>query len=110
VAAVVALSTGVLATPILNYPEVGILGVHAIRKAPNLEHHLENNTSPPAKDAPAKPTTGKPAPVKPKGGSPKDEPDESSELPGRELASKKDYQLNQALNLLKGMQIMQSKR
>ena len=25
---------GVLATPILNYPEVGILGVHAIRKAP----------------------------------------------------------------------------
>ena len=25
---------GVLATPILNFPEVGILGVHAIRKAP----------------------------------------------------------------------------
>jgi pyruvate/2-oxoglutarate dehydrogenase complex dihydrolipoamide acyltransferase (E2) component len=25
---------GVLATPILNYPEVGILGVHAIRKVP----------------------------------------------------------------------------
>ena len=25
---------GVLATPILNYPEVGILGVHAIRKTP----------------------------------------------------------------------------
>ncbi len=25
---------GLLATPILNYPEVGILGVHAIRKAP----------------------------------------------------------------------------
>jgi pyruvate dehydrogenase E2 component (dihydrolipoamide acetyltransferase) len=25
---------GLLATPILNYPEVGILGVHAIRKVP----------------------------------------------------------------------------
>ena len=25
---------GVLATPILNYPESGILGVHAIRKTP----------------------------------------------------------------------------
>ena len=25
---------GVLATPIINYPEVGIIGVHAIRKAP----------------------------------------------------------------------------
>ena len=55
-------------------------------------------------------TCTKAAPAKPKGGSPKDEPEESSELPGRELASKKDYQLNQALNLLKGMQIMQSQR
>ena len=36
--------------------------------------------------------------------------EESSELPSRELASKKDYQLNQALNLLKGMQIMRSSR
>ena len=33
--------------------------------------------------------------------------DESNE-PTRELASKNDYQLNQALNLLKGLQIMQS--
>lgn len=30
---------GVLATPILNYPEVGILGVHAIRKAPIVDAH-----------------------------------------------------------------------
>lgn len=30
---------GVLATPILNYPEVGILGVHAIRKVPVVDEH-----------------------------------------------------------------------
>ena len=30
---------GVLATPILNYPEVGILGVHAIRKVPVVDDH-----------------------------------------------------------------------
>lgn len=30
---------GVLATPILNYPEVGILGVHAIRKVPIVDEH-----------------------------------------------------------------------
>lgn len=30
---------GLLATPILNYPEVGILGVHAIRKVPIVDEH-----------------------------------------------------------------------
>jgi pyruvate/2-oxoglutarate dehydrogenase complex dihydrolipoamide acyltransferase (E2) component len=30
---------GVLATPILNYPEVGILGVHAIRKVPIVDEN-----------------------------------------------------------------------
>src|SRR6185503_13375243 len=30
---------GLLATPILNYPEVGILGVHAIRKVPVVDEH-----------------------------------------------------------------------
>ena len=30
---------GVLATPILNYPEVGILGVHAIRKTPIVDEN-----------------------------------------------------------------------
>ena len=30
---------GLLATPILNYPEVGILGVHAIRKVPVVDDH-----------------------------------------------------------------------
>jgi pyruvate dehydrogenase E2 component (dihydrolipoamide acetyltransferase) len=30
---------GVLATPILNYPEVGIMGVHAIRKTPIVDEN-----------------------------------------------------------------------
>jgi pyruvate dehydrogenase E2 component (dihydrolipoamide acetyltransferase) len=30
---------GVLATPIINFPEVGILGVHAIRKVPIVDDH-----------------------------------------------------------------------
>ena len=47
--------------------------------------------------------------VKPKN-APKDEADESNEPPSRELASKKDYQLNQALNLLKGLQIISRKQ
>jgi carboxyl-terminal processing protease len=77
----------------------------------NLDHHLDNNKDPtPAvKEAPAKPPS-KAAPVKPKSGATKEEPEETSEIPSREIASKKDYQLNQALNLLKGMQIMQSQR
>ena len=45
-------------------------------------------------------------PAKPKSGPDAEEPAES---PTRELASKKDYQLGQALNLLKGLQIMQNK-
>jgi carboxyl-terminal processing protease len=76
----------------------------------NLEHHLDNNkdTSPAVKDSPSKPP--KVAPVKPKGSAPKEDADEASEIPSGELASKKDYQLNQALNLLKGMQILKNTR
>jgi len=75
----------------------------------NLDHHLDGSKdgTPPAKETPAKPAA-KAAPAKPKSGAPREEGDESSELPSRELASPKDYQLTQALNLLKGMQIMQA--
>ncbi len=81
-----------------------------VREA-NLEHHLDSNkdASQPAKEAPAKSAPAK-STVKPKGNTQKEDPDEAAELPSRELASKKDYQLTQALNLLKGMQIMQSPR
>ena len=73
----------------------------------DLEKHLENNKDKePA--TPVKPQTK--APAKPQNKGPqKDEGDEPDEPPSRELASKKDYQLGQALNLLKGLQIMQSK-
>ena len=72
----------------------------------DLENHLENGN----KDAATPATQVKPqskAPAKTKAG--KDESEEAAEPPTRELASKKDYQLNQALNLLKGLQIMQNK-
>ena len=76
-----------------------------VREA-DLENHLENNKD---KDAatPVKPQSK--APAKPKSSPGKDEGDEPLEPTSRELASKKDYQLNQALNLLKGLQIMQNK-
>ena len=72
----------------------------------DLEHHLQNS-----KDdaAPAKPQSKAPAVVKPRPATPKDEGEEAAEPPSRELASKKDYQLGQALNLLKGLQFMQNR-
>ena len=74
----------------------------------DLEKPLDNPTDKDA-SAPAKGVNKAPA-AKPKSNPGKDEADEPSEPPSRELASKKDYQLNQALNLLKGLQIMQSKQ
>jgi len=81
-----------------------------VREA-NLEHHLDasKDTPQPAKEAPAKAAPAK-STAKPKPSSQKDDAEEAAELPSRELASKKDYQLTQALNLLKGMQIMQGPR
>lgn len=72
----------------------------------DLENHLENNKE---KDvaSPVKPQSKTPA--KPKSSPGKDEGDEPLEPTSRELASKNDYQLNQAFNLLKGLQIMQNK-
>jgi len=69
----------------------------------DLERHLENDKDKEAAPAP-KPQTRAPAP---KGKPAKDEPEE--DMPRFEIASKNDYQLNQAINLLKGLQIMQAK-
>jgi len=70
----------------------------------DLERHLENDKD--KEPAPAaKPQTKAPAT---KGKPQKDEP-EDEDKPRFEIASKNDYQLNQALNLLKGLQIMQAK-
>ena len=79
----------------------------------DLERHLDNDRDKeanPAKDA-AKPHAKAPArdTTKPKtNGNGKEEGDEKDALPP-EIASKNDYQLGQAINLLKGLQIMQNK-
>jgi carboxyl-terminal processing protease len=74
----------------------------------HLENQLENGKEDEKKDEKDEKDDGKPqASVKPKTAPGKD--DQGFELPGRELASKKDYQLNQAINLLKGLQIIQGR-
>ena len=75
----------------------------------DLENHLENNKDSGKEAAPAAKPQSKSPSSKPKSTAPGKDEEEASEPPLRELASKKDYQLNQALNLLKGLQIMQSK-
>ena len=70
----------------------------------DLERHLENDKEKEPTPA-AKPQTKAPAP---KGKPAKDEQEDEEKL-RFEIASKNDYQLNQAVNLLKGLQIMQAK-
>jgi carboxyl-terminal processing protease len=74
----------------------------------DLDRHLSNDKDPSAqaKEVPVKPQSKAPAKAK----NAKEDGDEPAEPPSRELASKKDYQLGQALNLLKGLQIMQGRR
>ena len=95
----------------------GTTGGQRLREA-DLDHHLTNDKEKgtatstgsvtPAKETPAKPQSKTPA--KPKDSNGKENGDEPAEPPSRELASKSDYQLNQALNLLKGLQIMQNNK
>jgi carboxyl-terminal processing protease len=73
----------------------------------DLGNHLENQDKEAVTPPTAKPQTK--APAKPKSTAPAGETEEPLEPPSRELASKSDYQLNQALNLLKGLQIIQGK-
>jgi len=88
----------------------GSSGQH-LREA-DLERHLTNDkekdVAAPAKEAPVKPQSK--APAKPKGNNGKDDGEEAAEPPSHELAAKSDYQLGQALNLLKGLQIMQNRQ
>ena len=89
-------------------------GVSSFRlREADLEHHLENSKegkeNPVKESKEPKPQSKAPA-AKPKPATPgKEGDDEAAELPSRELASRKDYQLNQAINLLKGLQIIKSK-
>jgi len=84
----------------------GESGAARIREA-DLERHLANDREKDAgKEAPKAAGKAPAKPAKDKGG--KDEADE--ELPPRlEYASKSDHQFQQAINLLKGLKIMQNK-
>jgi len=68
----------------------------------DLEHHLTNgDTKDQTDESPAKPAPAKTAP--------KTREDETAKPAFAEFGSKNDYQLNQALNLLKGINILQGK-
>ncbi|CAI06675.1 S41 family peptidase [Aromatoleum aromaticum] len=67
----------------------------------DLERHLGNDRDPEAEPKKAD---------EPKAGDQSPADDEAEALPRPELASKDDYQLNQAINLLKGLQIVQNKK
>ena len=77
----------------------------------DLEHHLGNGKEPTSvPDKPQSKTSTEKEKAKPSSSAPsKDDgdTDESPMITTRELASKKDYQFTQALNLLKGLQIIQ---
>lgn len=68
----------------------------------DLEHHLTNDNPKDQTATPAKPADTPKA-------APKNKEEESEKPQITEFGSKNDYQLNQALNLLKGMHILQGK-
>ena len=85
----------------------------------DLEHHLSNpnekdtgkeatkpQSKAPDKDKPA----DKDKQVAPQGKAPASGSEDADEPPSRELASKKDHQLNQALNHLKGLSLTEPKQ
>ena len=93
-------ATGIVPDIVVEESANGGSAQQFLREA-DLQNHLENGN----KEKDAKTPTQPQHKTQTK---PKDE-DESAEPPSRELASKSDYQLSQALNLLKGLQIMQNK-
>lgn len=96
-------ATGIVPDIVIEESASG--GSQQFLREADLQNHLENGN----KDAKAPATPQAKAPAKAQGGPAKDGDEETTETPNRELASKSDYQLNQALNLLKGLQIMQNK-
>ncbi|MDD5181088.1 MAG: S41 family peptidase [Gallionellaceae bacterium] len=72
----------------------------------DLEHHLTNDLPPEDKKVDSAKTA---APAKAPASKPKDKEDETSKPELAEFGAKDDYQLNQALNVLKGMNILHGK-
>ena len=78
----------------------------------DLDHHLTNDKDPEAEKIAAQnavKATKEGASAKGDKAAKKDEADKEEPVKRYEFASKDDYQLNQALNLLKGLQIIQGK-
>jgi carboxyl-terminal processing protease len=97
-------ATGIVPDIIAEDPSAGAQdNVFNLREA-DLEHHLQNGNAKeePVVDVPAK------LPVAPKA-APKNKNGDTAKPVFTEFGSKNDYQLNQALNLLKGMHILQGK-
>jgi carboxyl-terminal processing protease len=86
----------------------GSSGMH-IRES-DLERHLSNDKEKEAAREQARPEVKQPAKTPGKPGKDKNKEDSEDDLPARlEYATPADYQFQQALNLLKGLQIMQNK-
>ena len=94
-------ATGIVPDIVVEESANGSSSQQFLREA-DLQNHLENGNKDKETKTPAQPQTKSST-------KPKDDGDASPEPATRELASKSDYQLNQALNLLKGLQIMQNK-
>ena len=82
-------------------------GAFNLREA-DLERHLSNGNKDEETKKPESPSIKLPAPSKPAPKGKDDKTDSGKPAPG-EIVSKNDYQLNQALNLLKGLNILQNK-
>ncbi len=92
---------GIVPDIIVDDPSAG--SMHLSMREADLGRHLANNHQPEDKANSEKPaTTVKAPPAKPK-------EDESNKPEQTEFGSKNDYQLNQALNVLKGMNILHGK-
>jgi carboxyl-terminal processing protease len=80
-------------------------GAFNLREA-DLERHLSNGNKDEETKKPESPSIKLPTPPKPAPKGKEGKTDSDKPAPG-EIVSKNDYQLNQALNLLKGLQILQ---
>ncbi len=95
-------------TPDIVVEEATVNGIESgprLREV-DLERHLSNGKQPEDKPAPPKTSPAKPAP-KP---TPKPKSDDDAKAEPPEFGGKNDYQLSQALNLLKGLQILQEQK
>ena len=100
-------ATGIVPDIIAEDPSTtGLENTFRLREA-DLEHHLSNGNKKVEPESPAKPIVTPKATPKTKDDKSND--DESDKPKITEFGSKNDYQLNQALNLLKGMHILQGK-